>query len=222
MGTGMVDLAHAPVGSGGVISLHSVADYERYGRCVAGLVFQGLTQFFSASGKEDPWTDSQMELSVSLALFLQKADIICDFHEDVKGDRYFWPKEIWGRAEYGGINDMRDMWEAAEKDEMGVMYALSAMTVNALLHATDALDYLTLLKNQSVFNFYGILATKGIATLELCFMNREVFKRNLKIRKVEVAKVSFYAFIFTSFVMTVLLQATHALDKPPRSLPDFL
>jgi farnesyl-diphosphate farnesyltransferase len=46
------------------------------------------------------------------------------------------------------------------------------------------------LKNQSVFNFAAIPATMAMATLELCFMNEEVFKRNIKIRRAESANVS--------------------------------
>ncbi|KAF8991077.1 hypothetical protein BDQ17DRAFT_1547000 [Cyathus striatus] len=44
-------------------------------------------------------------------------------------------------------------------------------------------------KNQSVFNFCVIPQTMAIATSELCFMNGEMFKRNIKIRKAEVASL---------------------------------
>ena len=63
------------------------------------------------------------------------------------------------------------------------MWALSEMTVDALTHATDALDYLTLLSNQSIFNFCAIPQVMAVATLDLCFMNPKVMKQNIKIRK---------------------------------------
>jgi farnesyl-diphosphate farnesyltransferase len=64
------------------------------------------------------------------------------------------------------------------------------MTLDALRHATPALDYLSLLKCQSVFNFVAIPAVMALATLERCFMNPDVLKKNVKIRKGEAIKVN--------------------------------
>jgi len=69
------------------------------------------------------------------------------------------------------------------------MWAQSGMILDALRHSTDALDYLRMLKNQSVFVFCAIPAAMAIATLELCFMNPAMFQRNIKIRKAEAAKL---------------------------------
>lgn len=66
----------------------------------------------------------------------------------------------------------------------------SGMILNVLGHATDSLDYLRLLRNQSVFNFCAIPQSMAIATLALCFMNPDMFQRNIKIRKAEAADVS--------------------------------
>jgi farnesyl-diphosphate farnesyltransferase len=63
------------------------------------------------------------------------------------------------------------------------------MVVDALRHSCDALDYLRLLRNQSVFNFAAIPAAMAIATLDLCFMNSDMFERNIKIRKAKAADV---------------------------------
>ena len=189
MGNGMADFAHAIAIAGGTISLDTIADYEDYGRCVAGLGFEGLTRLFSASGKEDPWTDTQMELCNSLGLLFQKADIICDYYDDIQEGRYFWPKEIWARPEFGGFSETKDLHEAGVREEEGAMYALSGMTVDALRHATDALDFLLLVKNPGIFHFYGIFATIGMATLELCFMNSELFKKHITFRKADLARV---------------------------------
>jgi farnesyl-diphosphate farnesyltransferase len=63
------------------------------------------------------------------------------------------------------------------------------MILDALRHVTDALDYLKLLKNQSVFNFCAIPATMAIATLSLCFSNPAMFQRNIKIRKATAARL---------------------------------
>jgi len=45
------------------------------------------------------------------------------------------------------------------------MWALSHLTLNVLGHTVGALDYLSMLRNQSVFNFVAMPATVAIATL---------------------------------------------------------
>jgi len=197
MQVGMADYAHAAYIGGGTIYLPTIADYDLYCHYVAGLVGEGLSRIFSASGKEAPWVGDQLELSNSMGLLLQKTNIIRDYREDVEDRRFFWPKEIWGSKLYG-FNEMREMYEAIEADggsgtserARRAMYAQSGMILDALRHSMDALDYLRVLKNQSVFNFCAIPATMAIATLELCYMNRNMFLRNIKIRKAEAARVS--------------------------------
>jgi farnesyl-diphosphate farnesyltransferase len=208
----MADYAHAAYVGGGTIYLPTVADYDLYCHYVAGLVGEGLSGIFSVSGKEAPWIGSQLELSNSMGLLLQKTNIIRDYREDVEQRRFFWPKEIWGSKQYG-FNEMREMYEAIEADggsgtsekARKAMYAQSGMILDALRHTTDALDYLRVLKNQSVFNFCAIPATMAIATLELCYMNREMFLRNIKIRKAEAAKVGIYSAVSPSFCIKLSL-----------------
>jgi farnesyl-diphosphate farnesyltransferase len=60
---------------------------------------------------------------------------------------------------------------------------LSAMVLNVLEHIPDVLTYLKSLKNQSVFNFCAIPQVMAIATLALVFNNKDVYQRNVKIRK---------------------------------------
>jgi len=151
----MADFAHRAAISSETLTLDTIKEYDLYCHYVAGLVGEGLSRLFSETGKESPSLAHQLELSNSLGTFLQKTNVIRDFQEDAQERRFFWPREIWSRAEYG----------------------------------PDALDYLRLLKNQSVFNFAAIPASMAIATLELCFMNSEMFKRNIKIRKAKAADV---------------------------------
>lgn len=70
------------------------------------------------------------------------------------------------------------------------LWVQSGMIVDVLCHACDSLDYLRLLTKQSVFCFCAIPQTMAMATLSLCFMNYEMFQRNIKIRKAEAASVS--------------------------------
>lgn len=128
-----------------------------------------------------------------MGLMLQKTNIIRDYREDIEQRRFFWPREIWGRAVYGkavgrpAFTAMEQMCQPG--NEQQALWVQSAMVVDVLSHAVDALDYLRLLKQQSVFNFCAIPQTMAIATLCLCFMNYEMFQRNIKIRKAEAASL---------------------------------
>ncbi|KAG8742016.1 bifunctional farnesyl-diphosphate farnesyltransferase/squalene synthase [Ceratobasidium sp. 414] len=179
--------------------LETIAEYDLYCHYVAGLVGEGLSRLFAASGKEVAWLGEQLTLSNSMGLLLQKTNILRDIREDTDQGRYFWPRELWGvynptsekarppgKGEFFGFPTPEELvrgvdvpGETADRS----LWALSAMTLDALRHATDALDYLALLKNQSVFNFCAIPAVMALATLEVCFMNPDVMRRNVKIRK---------------------------------------
>jgi farnesyl-diphosphate farnesyltransferase len=73
-------------------------EYDLYCHYVAGLVGHGLTRLFLASKLESAvgLEQNQHALANSMGLFLQKINIIRDFHEDFHESRAFWPKEIWG------------------------------------------------------------------------------------------------------------------------------
>ncbi|KAF8812802.1 farnesyl-diphosphate farnesyltransferase [Phlegmacium glaucopus] len=187
MATGMADYAHKAATTGSIY-LATTAEYDLYCHYVAGLVGEGLSRLFSTSGKESPSIGTQLELSNSMGLLLQKTNIIRDYREDVDQQRFFWPREIWGRKEIGFV-EMREMMATNPETVKKAMWAQSGMVLDALRHATDALDYLRMLRNQSVFVFCAIPATMAIATLELCFMNPAMFQRNIKIRKAEAAQL---------------------------------
>ncbi|KAF8514473.1 isoprenoid synthase domain-containing protein [Gautieria morchelliformis] len=181
METGMADFCHRAATSS-EFGIESLQEYDLYCHYVAGLVGEGLSRLFAASGKEALWIGDELVLSNSMGFLLQKTNILRDFREDVDQGRLFWPKEIWSRY---GFTHPREMYHLPNEDR--ALWALSEMTLDALRHAVDALDYLTLLKNQSVFNFCAIPATMALATLELCFMNKNVLHRNVKIRKGQAA-----------------------------------
>jgi len=192
METGMADYAHRAATTG-ELYVEKISDYDLYCHYVAGLVGEGLTRLWSASGKEAPWLGEQLELANSMGLMLQKTNIIRDYREDVEERRYFWPREIWGREIYGkavgrpAFKEMAEMYQPG--NEKQALWVQSAMVVDVLGHAVDSLDYLRLLKSQHVFNFCAIPQTMAIATLCLCFMNYEMFQRNIKIRKAEAASL---------------------------------
>ena len=179
----MADYAHKAATTDSIY-LATIEEYDLYCHYVAGLVGEGLSCLWSASGKEADWLKYQLELSNSMGLLLQKTNIIRDYREDCDNQRFFWPMEIWGKYDF---KEMKEMYKPGNEERAS--WAQSGMILDALRHATDALDYLRLLKNQSVFNFCAIPATMAMATLELCFMNKDLFQRNIKIRKAAAAKV---------------------------------
>lgn len=59
--------------------VETVEDYDLYCHYVAGLVGIGLSQLFSASGRESPELATNTELANHMGLFLQKTNIIRDY-----------------------------------------------------------------------------------------------------------------------------------------------
>lgn len=188
MGHGMAKYARAATQSQSTYAVDSLRDFDLYCHYVAGIVGEGLSGLFSASGKEAPELAKRLTLSNSMGLMLQKTNIMRDFREDLEDGRFFWPKEIWGKY----TSDPKDFYIRAKTDpemQQKAFWALSEMILDALAHATDCLDYLSLCKNQTIFNFCAIPQVMAIATLDVCFMNPNVFVKNVKISKGHAVKV---------------------------------
>lgn len=177
MGSGMARFARTASDHKGVFSIHSMTAFDAYCHYVAGLVGEGLSRLFSSSGKESPELMFQLRLSNSMGLLLQKTNILRDFREDVDAGRMFWPESIWGKF----VDQPRQLVQPEYRQQ--ARWALTEMTIDALSHSIDALEYMTLLKNQSIFNFCAIPQVMAIASLELCFENLDVFQQNVKIRR---------------------------------------
>lgn len=217
MGAGMADYAALATPERPVAEVNSIDDYDLYCHYVAGLVGEGLSGLFATSGKEREFLANQLTLSNSMGALLQKTNIYRDIKEDVDEGRGFWPRAIWGKY---GFNSMNELVDPARRRE--AQWAANEMVLDALRHATDALDYLTLLKNQTVFNFVAIPAVMAMATLECCFMNPAIFERNVKIRKGQAVQIVMsasnprdVAFMFRDYA-----KAIHA--KVPKDEPNML
>lgn len=224
MGSGMAHYAREGSLSDSTYAIDTLSDFDLYCHYVAGLVGEGLSSLFSASGKEREDLGNMLSLSNSMGLMLQKTNIMRDFREDLNDGRFFWPKEIWSKyadnpkAFYSFPNGMNEK-EKEEMEKKG-LFALSEMILDALSHSIDCLNYLSLLKNQSVFQFCAIPQVMAIATLEKCFMNKDVFKKNVKIRKSLAVYVSFHSlFLSLSHTHTLSLVSVPFLSLSP--LPPF-
>ncbi|KAK0531971.1 bifunctional farnesyl-diphosphate farnesyltransferase/squalene synthase [Tilletia horrida] len=209
MGAGMASYIEASATS--PLKVQAWADYDLYCHFVAGLVGEGLSRLFSESSIERPWLGDQLQLSNHMGLFLQKTNIIRDYAEDCAESRFFWPRDCWGDKRYnGGFDAQADVargiepigasaggevvargtqYQAVGADGKAAMHVLSGMLADAVSHATHSLDYLAVLRDQSVFNFCAIPQVMAIATLEALAGNPDVFKRNVKIRKSQAVQL---------------------------------
>ncbi|KAI8880196.1 farnesyl-diphosphate farnesyltransferase [Backusella circina FSU 941] len=181
MGNGMADYATGEHREN--TSVATIADFDLYCHYVAGLVGHGLSDLFAASGLESDELTKEKELSNTMGLFLQKANIIRDYREDLDDGRQFWPREIWGKY----ADNFSDFVKPEHK--VKAQQCLSNMVLNVLNHIPSVLTYLSKLRNQSVFNFCAIPQVMAIATLSLVFNNLNVYQRNIKIRKGEAVKM---------------------------------
>jgi len=179
MGNGMADFI--------VLRVVTISDYNLYCHYVAGLVGIGLSNLFKNSGLEGNRFDRKDidELSNEMGLFLQKTNIIRDYLEDISEEppRIFYPKEIWSHYSEK-IEDFKD-----PKNINKGLQCLNHMVTNALELLPSVLEYMSLVKEPSLFRFCGIPQIMAIATLERCYNNPLVFQQEVKIRKGEAVKL---------------------------------
>lgn len=181
MGNGMADYANNAEHN--INGVNTVADYELYCHYVAGLVGEGCTRLFVEGNLANPALLKRPELMESMGQFLQQVNIIRDIKEDIDDKRRFWPKEIWSKH----VDKFEDLFKPENKQ--AALNASSEMILTALRRADDCLYYLAGLKEQSVFNFCAIPQSMAIATLDACFQNPDLFKKNVKITKGEACQL---------------------------------
>jgi len=167
----------------------TIENYYLYTYYVAGLVGIGLSRIFSASGLEDPSVAEKTELADSMGRFLQKTNIIRDFLEDYEDGRKFWPDEVWKKFipedTEGNIGIL-----LKENYNCCAMATLNYLCIDAFQHVIDVLEYLSSLKDNTIFNFCAIPQLMAISTLALVFNNPEIFKtKGVKTRKGEAVKI---------------------------------
>ncbi|CAO1614754.1 unnamed protein product [Parajaminaea phylloscopi] len=197
MGAGMASYIEAS--SKTPLSVPTFADWDLYCHFVAGIVGEGLSRLFAESGIERPWLGDQLELSNHMGLFLQKVNIIRDYAEDSDQERFFWPQECWAAHGFASQPEVAKgivetspgskRFRPEGLDGERGMAVLSSMLLDAMRHSTRALDYLTMLREQSIFNFCAIPQVMAIATIELMVNNPDVLRRNVKIRKSQAVQL---------------------------------
>lgn len=155
--------------------METLEDYNLYCHYVAGLVGIGLSRLFAASRLEGAAIGNNEPMANSMGLFLQKTNIIRDFHEDFHQGRIFWPKQIWSSY-------TKDLSEFCEKPSLAV-HCSNELILDSLKCIPDCIHYLSMLNDAAVFNFCAIPQVMAIATLALCFNNQDIFRRHIKISR---------------------------------------
>ncbi|RLO12112.1 hypothetical protein DYB28_007240 [Aphanomyces astaci] len=206
MGAGMAEFVEVDMGQGTV----RTADYDKYCYYVAGLVGEGLSRLFSASGLEAPSVGSLTTLSNSMGSFLQKVNIIRDYLEDFVEGRTFWPQEIW-KKHMGNLGDMRDV-----SKQPASLACLNEMVFDALRHIPDCMTYLSGIHHPDVFFFCAMPQVMAVATLAKLYNNPLVFTGVVKVRKGTAAFLLEHAVsmpkvrgMFSNYVQDIQANGTH-------------
>lgn len=196
MGEGMADFVSRDLRDG----TRDDADYNLYCHYVAGLVGEGLSRLFAATGLEDPRLAQETVMANDMGLFLQKTNIIRDYLEDLVEGRAFWPRSIWEQYvenlwELRGRNGPSAAATSASTGEPAgdpalphqphpkSLACLNHMIANALQHLPQCLRYLSVLKSDDVFRFCAIPQVMAIASLRALANNPKTFAGVVKIRK---------------------------------------
>lgn len=176
MAGGMAEFVGKDLGQGTA----NIDEYNRYCHFVAGLVGEGLSRLFSASGLEKPSLANELRLSDQMGLFLQKTNIIRDYLEDYVDGRAFWPQTVWKKySASGDLGYFAD--QPANRD--AALHCVNDLVTDALELVPDCLTYLSILQCAEVFRFCAIPQVMAIATLDKCYNNVDVFTGVVKIRK---------------------------------------
>ena len=178
MGFGMAEFAKKDV--------VSVADFDLYCHYVAGLVGIGLTKLFQSFNNQSIGLKNTDSISNSMGLFLQKTNIIRDYHEDLFSDRSFWPKAIWGTQ----VETLEMLAENPYRPDS--LATLNLMITDALRHVPDVIKYLSEVKDKKIFQFTAVPQIMAIATLAKLYDNPKVLKGVVKVRKGLAAKLMIY------------------------------
>jgi len=161
----------------------TLEDWDLYCHYVAGLVGIGLSNLFAASGLEDSQFRYMDEISNSMGLCLQKTNIIRDYREDIDQSRIFWPRAVWSKYA-DKLEDFKDPKNATQ-----ALFCLNDLITNAVQHLPDCLDYMTKLKDPSIFNFCAIPQVMAVATMSLCYNNHNVFTSVVKMPRSETETI---------------------------------
>lgn len=232
MGHGMADyIENKEFNAQGILTIN---DYNLYCHYVAGLVGDGLTQLIILNnfGSKDislpPKPNDLNENKESLirfinhspfenmGLFLQKTNIIRDYNEDLVDGRVFWPKEIWSIY----TEDLKNFVQ--EKYTAKGLQCINHMILNAMDHIEFVIQYLSMINEQTTFQFCVIPQVMAIATLNLLTNNPKVLHENVKLKKKTTIRLILESRTFKGTLKIFKENLLQIKDKIPVADPNYL
>ncbi|KAI3840364.1 hypothetical protein MKX03_005860 [Papaver bracteatum] len=150
--------------------VETVDDYNEYCHIVTGIIFEEMSKLFHSSSLVNLCPDY---LPNSMGLFLQKVHDITDFMEDMKEiprPRIHWPRQIWSKY----VDELEDL--TCTKNSEKAVCCLNDMVTDALSHAEDCLEYISVLQDSTIFRPYAVIQIINFGTLALCYNNIEVIR----------------------------------------------
>jgi farnesyl-diphosphate farnesyltransferase len=176
MGAGMAAFAGRDLRGG----TRDAADYDAYCHVAAGLVGEGLSALWVASGDERASAALAPAPSAAVGKFLQKVNIVRDFAEDLADGRAWWPRSTTRRYA-PTLAALRPAPGAPPSD--AALACLNEMVADALVLAPASLEYLAALRSDAIFAFVAVPQLMAVATLAALANNADVFTGVVKIRK---------------------------------------
>jgi farnesyl-diphosphate farnesyltransferase len=164
----------------------SLEEYNLYCTTAAGIVGEGLSALFAASGLEDstalggPNHTEMVALSHAMGNFLQKTNIIRDFFEDYVEGRTWWPRQLWAQH-VPSLGALLPPHPGGSPSSAAVA-CLDHMVADALELVPACMRYLALLREPAVTRFCAIPQLMALATLTELYHNPRVFTGIVKIR----------------------------------------
>lgn len=205
-------------------TIDTIKQYNEYCHIVAGNVGDTLTNLAIVRGYEssellDYCKTEKSELHCfggyekSLGLFLQKTNITRDYYEDIPEGKYWWPKEIWKKHKKSILDMGYDNASRA---------CLNEMVLDALILIPDIIKYHCHLKSFAFRRWCSVPSLMAIATLDACFDNPQVFKKNVKISKDDAIRVILKCDTLESFLETFSFYLKNIKNKIPLNDPNYI
>jgi len=148
-----------------------------------------------------------------MGLFLQKNNIILDYKEDISESppRIFYPKDVWQHY----VPTIHHLGNPNYKKE--ALCCLNELVTNALYHLPYCIDFLSRLREPTIFAFCAIPQVMAVASLQAMYNNYDVFKKRVKIRKGLAVQLILECTDMTS-VLSIMLKFIDAIlaDVPEK------
>ena len=205
-------------------TIDTIKQYNEYCHIVAGNVGTILTNLAVVHGYESPelldyCKTDKSELHCfggyekSLGLFLQKTNITRDYYQDIPEGKCWWPKEIWKKHK----NSILDMgYDNASRA------CLNEMVLDALILIPDIINYHCHLKSFAFRRWISVPSLMAIATLDACFDNPQVFKKNVKISKDDAIHIILKCDTLETFLEEFFNYLKKIKNKIPLNDPNYI